>query len=78
MLYTSMLNTSTRTNQVVDFVADAFESERQKQWKTAGTFPTITVIFLLFRWERNHSEHLEGIFLDIIKQFSTAVSSLTP
>ena len=31
MLYTSMLNTSTRTNQVVDFVADAFESERQKQ-----------------------------------------------
>ena len=30
-LYTSMLNTSTRTNQVVDFVADAFESERQKQ-----------------------------------------------
>ena len=44
-----MLNTSTRTNQVVDFVADAFESERQKQWRTAGTFPTISVIVLLFR-----------------------------
>ena len=34
-----MLNTSTRTNQVVDFVADAFESEKTKTMKDSRDFP---------------------------------------
>ena len=74
LLYTPVLNTSICTYQVVDFVADAFESEKKKQWRTFGTFPTfqnfcgratITAIALLFWGERKRSQHNEDILLDV-------------
>ena len=38
-LYTPVLNTSTHTYQVVDFVGDAFESENSKTVKDTRDFP---------------------------------------
>ena len=64
-MYTPVLNTSTRTYQVVDFVADAFDSERQKPRKDSRDFPDDFCDCFVVQMKRNHSEHPEGIFLDV-------------